>query len=114
MFVVCSQAILLPWPDAPSAPKITPDIDLHPENNREWEVRTPLFEASEEISALFCEMSAFHQRFVFYPDGVNANTAQMPPDASRMLPFLRCLRTTSPDQAILSRARSRHEVLAKC
>lgn len=74
----------------------------------------PGSEASGEISALFGEMSAFHQKFVFYPDGVDANTAQMPPDTSRMLPFLRGLRTTSPDQAILSRVRSPHEVMAKC
>ncbi len=80
VIVVGSQAILLTWPDAPMALKITPEIDLYPENNRDWEARNPGFEASEEISALFGEMSAFHQRFGFYLDGVDENTAQMPPD----------------------------------
>ncbi len=80
VIVVGSQAILLTWPDAPIGLKITSEIDLYPENNREWEARNPGFEASEEISALFGEMSAFHQRFGFYLDGVDENTAQMPPD----------------------------------
>jgi hypothetical protein len=59
VIVVGSQAILLTWPDAPIALKITPEIDLYPENNREWEARNPGFEASEEISALFGEMLRF-------------------------------------------------------
>lgn len=80
VIVVGSQAILLTWPDAPMALKITPEIDLYPENNRDWEARNPGCEVSEEISALFGEMSAFHQRFGFYLDGVDENTAQMPPD----------------------------------
>jgi len=80
VIVVGSQAILLTWPDAPMALKITPEIGLYPENNRDWEARNPGFEASEEISALFGEMSAFHQSFGFYLDGVDENTAQMPPD----------------------------------
>lgn len=80
VIIVGSQAILLTWPDAPVVMKITPEIDIYPENNREWELRNPGFEASEEISVLFGEMSQFHERFGFYLDGVDENTARMPPD----------------------------------
>jgi len=80
VIIVGSQAILLTWPDAPVVMKITPEIDIYPENNRDWEARNPGFEASEEISVLFGEMSQFHQRFGFYLDGVDENTARMPPD----------------------------------
>ena len=80
VIIVGSQAILLTWPDAPVVMKITPEIDIYPENNRDWEARNPCFEASEEISVLFGEMSQFHERFGFYLDGVDENTARMPPD----------------------------------
>ena len=80
VIIVGSQAILLTWPDAPVVLKITPEIDIYPENNRDWEARNPGFEASEEISVLFGEMSQFHERFGFYLDGVDENTARMPPD----------------------------------
>ena len=80
VIIVGSQAILLTWPDASVAMKITPEIDIYPENNRDWEARNPGFEASEEISVLFGEMSQFHERFGFYLDGVDENTARMPPD----------------------------------
>ncbi len=80
VIIVGSQAILLTWPDAPVVMKITPEIDIYPENNRDWEARNPGFEASEEISVLFGEMSQFHERFGFYLDGVDENTARMPPD----------------------------------
>ena len=59
---------------------ITPEIDIYPENNRDWEQRNPGFDASEEISVLFGEMAEFHERFGFYLDGVDENTARMPPD----------------------------------
>ena len=80
VIIVGSQAILLTWPDAPVVMKITPEIDIYPENNRDWEARNPGFEASEEISVLFGEMSQFHERFGFYLDGVDENTVRMPPD----------------------------------
>ena len=80
VIIVGSQAILLTWPDVPVAMKITPEIDIYPENNRDWEARNPGFEASEEISILFGAMSQFHDRFGFYLDGVDENTARMPPD----------------------------------
>jgi hypothetical protein len=80
VIIVGSQAILLTWPDAPVVMKITPEIDIYPENNRDWEARNPGFEASEEVSVLFGEMSQFHERFGFYLDGVDENTARMPPD----------------------------------
>ena len=80
VIIVGSQSILLTWPDAPVVMKITPEIDIYPENYRDWEARNPGFEASEEISVLFGEMSHFHERFGFYLDGVDENTARMPPD----------------------------------
>lgn len=78
--VIGSQAILLAWPDAPASLRRTPEIDLYPANRRQWEIDHPGFEASEEISALFGEMSAFHNSFGFYLDGVDEQTAKLPPD----------------------------------
>ncbi len=80
VIAIGSQAILLAWPDAPANLRRTPEIDLYPANRRQWELDHPGFEASEEISALFGEMSAFHDSFGFYLDGVDEHTARMPAD----------------------------------
>jgi len=42
VIIVGSQAILLTWPDAPVVMKITPEIDIYPENNRDWEAQSRL------------------------------------------------------------------------
>ena len=53
VIVVGSQAILLTWPDAPSAMRMSSEIDAYPQNNRAWERTHPDREALEEIFGLF-------------------------------------------------------------
>lgn len=78
--VVGSQAILIDWPDAPEQLRLTPEIDIYPGNNRDWEAANPGTEASEEINGLFGAMSRFEEQFGFYLDGVDEHTAKMPAD----------------------------------
>jgi len=84
VFIIGSQAILLSWPEAPVAMKMSPEIDAYPANAKIWETeernRKPgsAAEASEHIHALFGEGSHFHQTHGFYIDGVDENTAKLP------------------------------------
>jgi hypothetical protein len=80
VILVGGQSILLTWPDAPETLRFTPEIDLYPANNRQWEMENSGLEASEEIAAFFGQMSAFHTAFGFYIDGVDEKTARLPPD----------------------------------
>jgi hypothetical protein len=77
--IVGSQAILLTWPEAPLLMRTSHEIDAYPANNRDWEAQHPGTEASEEINALFGYGSAFHSQFGFYIDGVDEETAKLPP-----------------------------------
>ena len=84
VFIIGSQSILLAWPNAPSLMRTSPEIDLYPENAKDWEAEekrkhpdeSP--EASEQIDALFGSGSQFHQTHGFYIDGVDENTAKLP------------------------------------
>jgi hypothetical protein len=86
VFIIGSQGILLAWPNAPSLMRMSPEIDLYPENAKDWEAEekkkypgeSP--EASEQIDALFGSGSQFHQMHGFYIDGVDENTATLPVD----------------------------------
>jgi hypothetical protein len=84
IFIIGSQSILLSWPEAPVAMKMSPEIDAYPANAKIWEIeersRKPesAAEASEHINALFGEGSQFHQTHGFYIDGVDENTAKLP------------------------------------
>jgi uncharacterized nucleotidyltransferase DUF6036 len=86
VFIIGSQSILLSWPDAPVLLRTSGEIDAYPENAKIWEVTQKELdpecppEASEEINALFGEGSAFHREHGFYIDGVDENTARLPPD----------------------------------
>ena len=86
VFIIGSQSILLSWPDAPIILRTSGEIDAYPENAKIWEVTQkeldPEFppEASEEINVLFGEGSDFHRLRGFYIDGVDENTARLPPD----------------------------------
>ncbi len=86
VFIVGSQSILLSWPDAPIILRTSGQIDAYPENAKIWEITQkeldPEYppEASEEINALFGEGSDFHREHGFYIDGVDENTARLPPD----------------------------------
>jgi hypothetical protein len=86
VFIIGSQAILVSWPDAPIAMKISPEIDAFPANAKIWETQEKAKhpgespEASEHINALFGEGSQFHETHGFYIDGVDENTAVLPVD----------------------------------
>jgi len=85
VFIIGSQSILLSWPDAPMVLRTSGEIDAYPENAKSWEVaqkeQDPEYppEASEEINALFGEGSNFHREHGFYIDGVDENSARLPP-----------------------------------
>jgi len=84
VFIIGSQSILLAWPNAPARMRVSPEIDLYPENAKEWETEertkhpgeSP--EASEQINALFGSGSQFHRTHGFYIDGVDQHTARLP------------------------------------
>jgi hypothetical protein len=84
IFIIGSQGILLDWPDAPPLIRTSPEIDVYPENAKDWERRekrkhpdeSP--EASEHIDALFGSGSQFHRTHGFYIDGVDESTAKLP------------------------------------
>jgi hypothetical protein len=84
IFIIGSQGILLEWPNAPPLMRTSPEIDVYPENAKDWEAQerrkhpdeSP--EASEHIDALFGSGSQFHRTHGFYIDGVDENTAMLP------------------------------------
>jgi hypothetical protein len=84
IFVIGSQSILLAWPDAPLVMRTSPEIDLFPENAKDWETQEKkkhpddFPEASEHIDVLFGSGSQFHRTHGFYIDGVDENTAALP------------------------------------
>ncbi len=69
-FIIGTQAILVGWPDAPLAARMSMEIDAYPANAREWEAQHGDAEASEEVNALFGEGSPFARAYGFYIDGV--------------------------------------------
>lgn len=79
-FIIGSQAILVGWPDAPLAARMSMEVDAYPANAREWEAAHGDIEASEEINALFGEGSPFAETYGFYIDGVDDRTAVLPSD----------------------------------
>ncbi len=79
VIIIGSQSVLVGWPDAPTAMRLSEEIDAYPGNAKEWEATNPGFEASEEIHALFGIGSAFHDAYGFYIDGVDEDTAKLPP-----------------------------------
>ena len=82
--IVGSQSILVGWPDAPILMRTSPEIDAYPANARLWEKEQrdshpdDDFLASEEINALFGDMSQFFEAHGFYIDGVDDRTAKLP------------------------------------
>jgi hypothetical protein len=80
VIIIGSQAVLVSWPDAPTDMRSSPEIDAYPGNAKFWEKIYPDMEASEHINGLFGYGSQFHQTHGFYIDGVDENTARLPPD----------------------------------
>lgn len=79
VIIIGSQAVLVDWPDAPLAMRTSGEIDAYPANIREWEANHSGALASEEINALFGWGSEFHRVHGFYIDGVDEDTAKLPP-----------------------------------
>lgn len=69
--VVGSQAVLLPFPDAPAALLVSREVDLYPALHPE---RADLIDGA--IGAL----SSFDETFGYHADGVGPETAVMPAD----------------------------------
>ena len=69
--VVGSQAVLLPFPDAPVELLMSHEVDLYPALHPE---------RAELISGAIGEMSLFHDTFGYHADGVGPETAVMPID----------------------------------
>lgn len=69
--VIGSQAVLLPYPDAPAELLMSNELDLYPAMHPE---------RSDLIAGAIGELSMFHDTFGYYADGVSPETAKMPAD----------------------------------
>ena len=79
VIIIGSQAILVDWPDAPVVMRTSGEIYAYPGNIREWAACHPGALASEEVNAMFGWGSEFHGTHGFYIDGVDEDTAKLPP-----------------------------------
>ena len=71
LVVVGSQAVLLPFPDAPAALLVSREVDLYPALHPE---------RADLIDGAIGAMSSFDETFGYYADGVGPETAVMPAD----------------------------------
>lgn len=69
--VVGSQAILLPFPDAPAELRLSRELDLYPALNPA---------KADLIDGAIGAMSSFDETFGYHADGVGPETAVMPSD----------------------------------
>jgi ABC-type Fe3+ transport system substrate-binding protein len=69
--VIGSQAVLLPYPDAPAELLLSNEVDLYPAMHPE---------RAELIDGAIGHMSMFHDTFGYHADGVGPDTAKMPSD----------------------------------
>lgn len=81
--IIGSQSILGQFPDAPATLLYSAEADLFPLNRPE---------RSDLIDGSIGEGSAFHQSFGYYAQGVDANTAVLPPGWRKRL-----VRVTNPN-----------------
>lgn len=71
LVVIGSQAVLLPFPDAPAALLVSREVDLYPALHPE---------RADLIDGAIGAMSSFDETFGYYADGVGPETAVMPAD----------------------------------
>jgi hypothetical protein len=71
LVVVGSQAILLPFPNAPAALLVSREVDLYPALHPE---------RADLIDGAIGAMSSFDETFGYHADGVGPDTAVMPAD----------------------------------
>ena len=69
--VIGSQAVLLPYPDAPKELLLSNEVDLYPAMHPE---------RADLIDGAIGQLSTFHDTFGYYADGVGPDTAKMPAD----------------------------------
>ncbi len=69
--VIGSQAVLLPYPNAPSELLLSNEVDLYPAMHPEL---------ADLIDGAIGQLSMFHDTFGYYADGVGPETATMPAD----------------------------------
>lgn len=86
--IVGSQSVLVGWPQAPSLMRTSGEIDAYPTNARRWERENHPFEASELVNALFGAGSDFEEAHGFFIDGVDDETAKLPPGWKSRAVFL--------------------------
>lgn len=79
VIVIGSQAILVLHAQSPAILRTSGEIDAYPGKNQAWESRHPGELASDEINVWFGIRSSFHDTFGFYIDGVDEDTAKLPP-----------------------------------
>lgn len=72
--VIGSQAVLLPYPNAPSELLLSNEVDLYPAMHPEL---------ADLIDGAIGQLSMFHDTFGYYADGVGPETATMPADWMR-------------------------------
>jgi hypothetical protein len=88
--VIGSQAVLLPYPDAPADLLLSNEVDLYPAMHPE---------RADLIDGAIGQLSMFHDTFGYYADGVGPETATMPSDWKQFakLYYLGDLTVVSPD-----------------
>ena len=69
--VIGSQAVLLPFPDAPTELLLSNEVDLYPAMHPEH---------ADLIDGAIGQLSMFHDTFGYHADGVGPETATMPAD----------------------------------
>jgi len=88
--VIGSQAVLLPFPDAPAELLLSNEVDLYPALHPE---RAEFIEGSIGV------LSPFHDTFGYHADGVGPETATMPADWMQLakLYYIGDITVVSPD-----------------
>lgn len=88
--VIGSQAVLLPFPDAPADLLLSNEVDLYPSMHPE---------RADLIDGAIGQLSMFHDTFGYYADGVGPDTARMPTDwmAFAKLYYIGEITVVSPD-----------------
>ena len=69
--VIGSQAVLLPYPDAPAELLLSNEVDLYPALHPE---------RADLIDGAIGQLSMFHDTFGYHADGVGPETAMLPAD----------------------------------
>lgn len=88
--VIGSQAVLLPFPDAPTELLLSNEVDLYPSMHPE---------RADLIDGAIGQLSMFHDTFGYHADGVGPETATMPDDwmTFAKLYYIGELTVVSPD-----------------